>query len=75
MTTPRQRSARNAPARPDPDTYQVGEWAGRPNYGCPFCASFRTLDGAAEVVAHIALLHRPQAIAPAPEAPVVAQEN
>ena len=74
MTTKRARSARNAPARPDPETYQIGTWAGRPNYGCPFCASFRTLDGASEVVAHIALVHRSEAITPAPEASV-AQEN
>jgi hypothetical protein len=74
MTT-RRRSARSDAARPDLETYLIGTWAGRPNYGCPFCASFRTLDGAAEVVTHIALLHRSQAIAPAPEAPVVAQES
>ncbi len=70
MTAPRRRSARNAPPVPDPETYEVGTWAGKPNYGCPFC-TFRTLDGAGEVVTHIALLHRAQAIAsaatPAPQ--------
>lgn len=48
------------PARPvAAETYQIGEWAGHPNYGCPYCP-FATLDGTALVVAHIATVHRDQ---------------
>lgn len=57
MTT---RSSKKRPA-PQPDTYEVGTWAGHPNFGCPFCP-YRTLDGPAHVVAHIASDHRDQAI-------------
>lgn len=56
----RRRSARN----PEPETYQVDDWSGIPNFGCPFC-EFRTLAGTADVVAHIAFHHREQAIAQA----------
>ena len=58
------RPATPKPPEVEPETYEVGEWAGRTNYGCPFC-TFRTLDGTGDVVAHIALLHRDQATAPA----------
>lgn len=60
MTT-RKRSARNASRdvapKVDPETYEVGTWAGIPNFGCPLCP-FRTLDGTAVVVTHIADVHR-----------------
>lgn len=63
----RRRSARKDPAAAE--DFQVGAWAGHPNYGCPFCG-FATLgspeiSGTAEVVAHIAFFHRDQAIAAA----------
>ena len=61
------RSPRTAPAAPDPVTYQVGTWAGIPNYGCPFCP-YRVLEGTAHVVAHIASAHREQAIQASQEA-------
>lgn len=70
--TARNRSARIRAPKVDPETYEVGTWAGIPNYGCPLCP-FRTLDGAALVVAHLADVHRTelsQANQPA-EAPVV----
>lgn len=66
MTSRKRVSARNAAPTVDPETYQVGEWAGHPNYGCPFCP-YRTLEGASHVVAHIATDHREQAIAQAQE--------
>ena len=63
MTSTRKRSARKV----DAETYRVGDWAGHPNFGCPFCP-YRTLEGASHVVAHIASDHREQAIAQAQEA-------
>lgn len=60
MTT-RKRSARNVAPQVDPTTYEVGTWAGQPNFGCPFCP-YRTLEGPALIVAHIASDHRQQAI-------------
>lgn len=60
MTTKTRRLSARKPA-PDPETYQVGTWSGIANYGCPFCP-YRTLEGAALVVAHIATDHREQAI-------------
>lgn len=63
----KRRSPGNAAPAPDPETYQVGTWHGKPNYGCPFCPH-RTLDGTADVVTHIAERHRMQAIAEAQEA-------
>ena len=58
MTTKR-RSARNVPRQPDPETYQIGTWAGLPNYGCPLCP-YATLEGTGLVVTHIATVHRAQ---------------
>lgn len=63
-TRSRKRSAGNAAPTSEIETYQVGDWKGIANYGCPFC-EFRTLAGTAEVVAHIAFHHRDQAIAQA----------
>lgn len=63
---PRRRSARNAPELPPEHQVHVGTWHGIPNYLCPYCpfAVLDTdgLDGEALVVAHIAELHRQQAI-------------
>lgn len=61
MTTRKPRPARNAPPSPDAETYLAGTWSGIPNYGCPFCP-YRTLEGPALIVAHIASDHREQAI-------------
>ena len=48
-----------APPMPEPvaasvrnEPYLVGEWAGKPNYGCPFCP-FKTISGPGEVELHI----------------------
>lgn len=61
------RSRRVKEPVPEPDTYEVGTWAGHRNFGCPFCP-YRTLEGTAHVVAHIASDHRDQAITQAQEA-------
>ncbi len=37
MTATRKRSARNVEPKVEPETYRVGDWAGHPNFGCPFC--------------------------------------
>lgn len=67
MTPRKALSAVSAAPIPDPETYQAGSWSGIPNFGCPFCP-YRTLDGAALVVAHIATDHRTQAIQASQEA-------
>lgn len=67
MTTRKRGSARNAAPSVDAMTYEVGTWSGIANYGCPFCP-YRTLEGAALVVAHIASDHREQAIQASQEA-------
>lgn len=61
MTIRKPRRARNVPPAPDPETYLAGTWSGIPNYGCPFCP-YRTLEGTALIVAHVASDHRQQAI-------------
>lgn len=69
MTAARpKRSARTRAPKPEAETYECGQWSGYTNYGCPFC-EFRTLEGTALVVAHIASDHREEAIAQAQEAP------
>ena len=36
----------------DPGEYYIGLWAGKPNYGCPYC-SYATLAGPGAVELHI----------------------
>jgi hypothetical protein len=41
------------PAQAEPsEPYRVGEWSGRPNYGCPWC-SYKTIEGSGAVELHI----------------------
>lgn len=40
------------PPAPADELHRAGQWAGMPNYGCPYCG-YRTLDGTASVKDHI----------------------